>query len=117
MLLAVCGLAPRPSAAEVDQPRLRSRIGETGNRKGHISARALLRSFCHCNRDFLRHGVVLLDQLPGDAEHLVLRIVGIGDETPIERMGDALNVGQQRGQHPAGAAFRRRQLEPSLGGL
>ena len=43
-----------------------------------------------------------------------LRVLGVGDESAVEAAASTLDVGQKRGQHPAGAAFCRRDGQPGI---
>ncbi len=47
-----------------------------------------------------------------DAEHLLLGLVRIGHEAAVEHRGRARDFGDRRGDQPAGAAFRQRDLAP-----
>jgi hypothetical protein len=54
------------------------------------------------------------DEVAGDVEHLFLGAVGIDDEAALDRGGRAGDFSQQSSNEPAGAAFRRGNLEPLL---
>src|SRR5262249_52892455 len=59
-----------------------------------------------------------------DADHFHLRLVGISDESAIEHVGSAGNVGERAGNKAAGAGFRgcylqvarARGIEDAVGG-
>ena len=69
------------------------------------------RAFGHRARHLSAHRAILLDQRRGHAEHLGLRLVRIGDEAALEDVGRAGHLRQDRGDQPARAGFRRRELQ------
>ena len=50
---------------------------------------------------------ITVQRAADDAEHVLLGLVGIGDEAAVEHAGDAGNFGERAGHQPAGAGFRR----------
>src|SRR6516225_5707969 len=52
------------------------------------------------------HGAVLCQRHRRDAEHRPFGFVAISDEAAFEHVRGAGNLGQRRGQEPAGARFR-----------
>ena len=49
----------------------------------------------------------------GNAEHRVLGRIRIGDETAVDHVGGASDLGERAGDEAAGAGFRGRDLEPA----
>src|SRR5690606_19211531 len=51
---------------------------------------------------------MLLQRFGGNADHLYLGLVGIGDEAAVDHRRRSGDVGEQRDDHAAGAGFGRR---------
>jgi hypothetical protein len=88
--------------------------GDATHRQRDIGMRAGERAFGHRAYDAVADGAFRFDELFRDAEIARFRGVRITDETAIEPVGAARDVGAQLGDPAAGAGFSRR--EPSLRG-
>src|SRR5215210_5314324 len=117
MLLSV--LSPRTAAgqSEVDQAFLTAVAGgacEAGNADRNVRFRALECPFGHCPRDDLGDRLIVVEQAWLDAEQFRLRLLAISDEAAIEAVTRALDIGQQRGEHSAGATFGGRHRDAAV---
>ena len=117
MLLPVQGYTPRTRAGEMNQPRLLAFVGKAGNGKRDVGAREGQRAFGHGDGDLLRDRAPGGDQVRGDAEHVGLGLRAVGNEAAVEDVGDVRDVGQQRGEHAAGAALGGGEDEAAFGRL
>src|SRR5947209_7184230 len=114
MLDAVDCRAAAAGEGEMDEALLvswPSRAGKTGYRDREVRMGAPERALSHRARDDFRNGIVAVQQLRIDSQELGLRLPGVSDEAPVEPVAAALDVGEQRSEHAAGAAFGSRDLE------
>jgi hypothetical protein len=114
MPLLDAGYAAPSGAGHIDQPLLMLLLGrpcKSRHRQGDIGFAARQRALRHRLRHIRGDRLVAVDQLRGQAEQLLLGLARIGDEAPVKAMAAALDVGQQRGEQAAGAAFRGRDGE------
>ena len=88
-----------------------ARPGEPGYGDQDVRFGAFEAALRHCQRDIPADRPAILDQLALDSEQVAFGCVGIGDETALERMAAARDIGQQRGKQTAGAAFGGRQSQ------
>ena len=86
--------------------------GDAGDGDGDVGMGMRERTLGHGAGDGFADGAVLPDQGLGDAEALVLGRVGVGDEAALDHVGGAGDLGQQRRDQAAGAAFGRGQPQP-----
>ena len=76
--------------------------GGRGSRKAgdadrEVGVATIERAFGHGPSHRFADGVILFEHLALDAEQLRLRLLGVGDEAPLEAASRAFDVGQQRG--------------------
>ena len=96
--------------AEPHQPdrlfgRAAARSGNAGDGQRDAGARTGKRARRHLQRGLARHRAMGIERRAGNAEHLHLGFVGIGDEAAVDDIGRAGNVGERGGDHAAGAGF------------
>ncbi len=72
------------------------RAGNAGDGERDAGAGVLQRAGCHFVGRFGGHCAVFVERLLRDAEHVLLRLVGIGDEAPVNHRRRSGDVGQQR---------------------
>jgi membrane protein DedA with SNARE-associated domain len=119
VLLAV-DRGPVPARhGEVDQARFvvgARRAGEAGGGDAEIGPGVGQGPFGHGAGDRLGDGAVRLQHRFRHAQQLVLGLVGIGDEAPLEGVGQIGHVRQHGGEQAAGAAFGGGQLQLAVAG-
>ena len=76
-------------------PPSRRRAGNAGDGERDAGARVGERAGRHFQRRLARHGAMRVERRGGNAEHLHLGFVGIGDEAAVDHGGRAGNVGQR----------------------
>ena len=89
---------------------LARRPGETRDRDRQLRLRPVERARGHRLGDRAAYRPAIRHQIVGQAEQVAFRLVRIGHEAAIEDTAAARDIGEQRGEQPAGAAFRGRQL-------
>src|SRR5436305_13005010 len=113
MLDTMRRLAPTACEAEVHEALFLARSrgpGKSGHAQGEVGVGPLERAFCHRARNDFRYRVILVEDVARDTEQVGLCLLRIDDEAAIEPVSRTLDIGQERGEHAAGAAFRSRDL-------
>ena len=87
------------------------RPGYAGNRQREMGAGIFQRAHRHGLHGGLGDRAEPRDQLLGDAEHVRLGLVAVGDEAALEHVGGAGNFGESGGDHAAGATLGQRQFQ------
>src|SRR5690349_17351503 len=111
MLLAVLRRAIAMGKRDVHKTFFMAGTGGSGkacDADRQVRLAALQRALGHRASDNFGHGFVLLEQLWLNAQQLGLGVFAVSDESAIEAMARPFDVGEERGEHSAGAAFRRR---------
>ena len=90
---------------------------EAGNRGGDVRAGAGEGALGHGDGASFRHRPIGGEDFLGDPQHLVLGLVGVGDEAALEGVRLAGDVGEQGGQQSAGAAFGGGELQAPIAGF
>ena len=119
MRLEVARLAAAAGAGEVHEALFAAVVGRTGvagERDRDVGGRAGERAFGHRQRAGLGDRAVAGEDRLADAEQLALGLVGVDDEAALEGVRAAFDVGQHRGDEPAGAALGGGEPEPEVAG-
>jgi hypothetical protein len=106
-----------PGRSDVDEPDrisvlVRFRSGDTCDCDGDIGGAALERSERHRFRDLLTYRRVASNQRRLHAERLDLVLFRVDDKTAVENLTCAWSIGEESGQRPRSAGFRRCQSDP-----
>ncbi|MFZ2029664.1 MAG: hypothetical protein WAU68_05090 [Vitreimonas sp.] len=78
---------------------------KAGDRDDQIGVRTLKCGGGHQGRNPFRDRAMNCQNLCADPQHLSLRFVAVGDITAFKSVRATVDVGQERGQHPARAAL------------
>src|SRR3954451_8592469 len=114
MLDPVPGRAISPRKCEMDEAFLvarPARARKASDAEREVRIRAGERPLRHSPGNDLGDGSVVVEKPAVDAEKLRFRGLAIGNETALEPVACAFDVGQQRGEHSSGAALRSRDRQ------
>src|SRR6266545_478120 len=106
-------------AGEMHEPdrlagRRAARPGDAGDRDREIDRRAGDGTLGHRFGGFAAHRAMIFERRRSDAEHRLFGFIAVGHEAALEHVGGAGDLGDDRGDEPAGAGFRGGYFEPLL---
>ncbi len=114
--LAVDQPAVARGGGEMHQPHrlawyCAARASNAGDRHGDVGRGMGQRPLRHRLRGLPAHRAAAREHCGRDAEHLLLGLVGVGDEATLEHVRRAGHLGQRPSYEPAGARLRGRDTQ------